>query len=175
MSGATEVAYAYDLQVQCGAAAKGTYDPPRNQHHTCLIELELEEGEFQQQRSEGALGDGDTKWPRMTAVYEADQPLDFDLVCRVGSVVRIVEQENEGQRSSSARFNLNELQPQIAQYLPGAAPDQSLYLLLSFDRARPSRACCCVYAPILGEAWMCFSGFDASEGATLRPAIEQLM
>ena len=51
-SGVNEVLFAADLERQCGSAARVVRDPPRNMKHACLVELELDEAEFQRQQGE---------------------------------------------------------------------------------------------------------------------------
>jgi len=176
-TGFSEAVFAQDLERQCGVASMVVRDPPRNLHHGCLIELELEEAEFQKQRGEGAVGDADGTWPRVDAVYEAEQPLEFDLLCRLGPMVRVNEPDRiEEKRLSTLRLGLKDLSvANPSQYLHAAVPERNIYLYLCFDRARPSQAFCGLFAPALSEACVCFSGINATDGESLRPSLEQLL
>jgi len=167
------------LDRQQGGVTRVVRDPPRNMQHPCLVELEIGEAEFQKQRGEGALGDRDTSWPRVDAVYEAEQPLDFDLVCRMGSMVKLVapEKADEFRGRGSLRFVMDDLAVEAtnSEYLRGMVPIRNVYLQFCFDKARPSRAFCGIFAPALAEAWVCFAGLGRAEGESMRPSLEQAL
>jgi DNA polymerase elongation subunit (family B) len=178
-TGSTEVLLATELEQKRDTVACVVHDPPRNMQHPCLVQLDLDESEFQDLLAEGAVGDRDSAWPRVTAIYEAEQPLDFDLMCRLGSTVKVAEAERERvekSRSKSVRFQPQDLVC-ISQknYLSGMTPNRNVYLQLCFDKVRPSRAFCGVFAPGLSEAWVCFSGMDKAEGELVRTQLEQLL
>jgi len=177
-SGVVEAVFAADLERQGGSAARVLRDPPRNMQHACLIELEMAEDEFQRQRHEGSLGDRDESWPRIDSVYEAEQPLDFDVRCRLGATVKLVapEKAEAGLGRGLLRLSLEDTtRVPHGGYLAGLVPQRNVYVHLCFDAARPSRAFCGIFSPILAEAWACFGGIDPAEGETMRPALEQAL
>ncbi|CAJ1434879.1 unnamed protein product, partial [Effrenium voratum] len=53
-----------------------------------------------------------------------------------------------------------DLQAASGVYLQNLAPARNVYLYLTFDRQKPSKAFCGIYAPALSEAWVCFSGAE---------------
>eukprot|EP00933_Yihiella_yeosuensis_P038125 TRINITY_DN32083_c0_g1_i1.p1 TRINITY_DN32083_c0_g1~~TRINITY_DN32083_c0_g1_i1.p1 ORF type:complete len:1712 (+),score=398.84 TRINITY_DN32083_c0_g1_i1:592-5136(+) len=174
-NGESEAVFAGDLERQCGSAAKVLRDAPRNMQHNCLVELELSESDFQAQRSEGALGDRDSGWPRVDSIYEAEMPLQFDFLSRLGPMVKLTtpEKADDARGRSMLRLNAEDLLTASHQnYLRGLEPTRIVYLHLCFDRARPSRAFCGIYAPALAEAWACFGGLDPSEGEAMRHGLE---
>lgn len=171
-----EAAFAGDLERQSGTAVRVLRDPPRNVQHACLIELQMAEGDFQKQRGEGTLGDRDSGWPRVDSVYEAEQPLDFDVICRFGSNFRLVapEKAEEARGRSMLRLSLEDVTPSPHKdYLVGMGPTRNVYVHICFDKDRPSRAFCGVFSPILSEAWVCFGGIDPAEGEAVRQDLEQ--
>eukprot|EP00928_Gymnodinium_smaydae_P047182 TRINITY_DN31474_c0_g1_i1.p1 TRINITY_DN31474_c0_g1~~TRINITY_DN31474_c0_g1_i1.p1 ORF type:complete len:2595 (-),score=668.49 TRINITY_DN31474_c0_g1_i1:121-7905(-) len=179
-NGTTQVHVCDDLEVQCGSVQKVLRDAPRNLRHACLVELEYTEEEFQRQQAEGALGDHDTAWPRVDAVYESEQPLDFDLICRMGPLVKLAATErlDELSRGRTLRLlpeDLTCLTGPSDKYLPGRAPAQNIYMQFCFDKTRPARCFCGLFAPALSEAYVCFSGFDAAQGEEMRAGLESLL
>eukprot|EP00435_Cladocopium_sp_Y103_P011327 s249_g2.t4 len=85
--GGHEAVFCKDLLMQTGNATRVTRDAPRNLRHGCLVEMQMSESDFQQQHNEGRYGEDG--WPRVSSVFEAEQPLMFDLMCRLGPVVRL--------------------------------------------------------------------------------------
>jgi len=173
-----EVSFAGDLERQCGTVSRVLRDAPRNMQHGCLVELEIEEGEFQRQRGEGALGDRDSAWPRVDSIYEAEQPLKFDVICRLGASVKLASPEKveEAKGRGHLRFAMADLtQMPSKDYLLGLTAGRNVYLHLCFDAARPSHAFCGIFAPALAEAWACFGGLDPKEAGARRPELEQLL
>lgn len=175
--GKTEVVFCSELERQCGSVAWVSRDPPRNVHHQHLVEVEMNEADFQRRRAEGALGDGDATWPRVNAVYEAQQPLQFDLICRMGQTCRLASPEKaDDVKGRLLRLDPSDLTPvNNIGYLTGLTPMRNIYLHLSFDRAHPSRAFCGIFAPAVAEAWVCFSGLDGTEAEKMRPELEQAL
>lgn len=174
----SEVAFAADLEQRCGAAARVVRDPPRNMHHRCLVELELDENDFQRQRTEGALGDAEANFPRVGAVYEAEQPLVFDLLSRLGSVVRLAAPDRTEERKGRClRMAPGDFLPGGASstYLRGFTPTRNIYMFFCFDQARNSRSFCGIFAPALAEVRVCFSGLNAAEGERMRPDLEHMI
>jgi hypothetical protein len=145
--------------------------------HACLVELDLDESEFQSARAEGALGNRDASWPRVDAIYEAEQPLDFDLMCRMGATAQLVAPDRVvDSKGKGARLSPEDLTHVTKQeYLPGSLASRNVYLHLCFDRTRPSRVFCGLFAPTLAEGWAYFGGIDAAEGDAMRSDIEQLL
>eukprot|EP00929_Paragymnodinium_shiwhaense_P053984 TRINITY_DN27061_c1_g1_i1.p1 TRINITY_DN27061_c1_g1~~TRINITY_DN27061_c1_g1_i1.p1 ORF type:complete len:2570 (-),score=762.48 TRINITY_DN27061_c1_g1_i1:128-7837(-) len=182
-SGETEVAFCEDLQRESGSMSVVTKDPPRNLRHACLVEQEMDEGDFQQQRGEGALGDRDGGWPRIDAIYEGEQSLDFDLICRLGLTVRLASPERAEENPRVGAGLRLRLEPQDLKtvsgkdltYLPGLAASKNVYVHLCFDRVRPARCFCGIFAPALDAAWVCFGGLDEREGEDKRAGIEHLI
>eukprot|EP00435_Cladocopium_sp_Y103_P002298 s249_g1.t1 len=68
----------------------------------------------------------------------------------------------------------SELQPCPEAYLQNLQATRNVYLHLSFDRAKPSRAFCGIYAPALSEAWVCFSGGAESKQQELENYLSEL-
>lgn len=173
-----DIVLASELERQCGSATKVLRDPPRNMQHACLIELELAEDEFQRHRGEGAMPEHDGTWPRIDSVYEAEQPLDFDLISRVGATAKLAGLEKaEGAKGNrELRFTPEDLEAvPKTDYLKGLTPERNVYVHLCFDRARPSRAFCAIFAPTLAEVWACFGGIGPAEGEDMRPGLEQAL
>eukprot|EP00930_Biecheleria_cincta_P017416 TRINITY_DN1385_c0_g1_i1.p1 TRINITY_DN1385_c0_g1~~TRINITY_DN1385_c0_g1_i1.p1 ORF type:complete len:2608 (-),score=472.89 TRINITY_DN1385_c0_g1_i1:198-7172(-) len=174
-SGEVEAVFGAELAMKSGSAVRVRRDAPRNLQHACLVELELTEEDFQTQRGEGALGDRDSHWPRVDSIYEADMPLQFDLMCRLGPVVKVASPEKveQGRSGNSLRIDAKEFVQEPRQdYLRGLLPSRNIYLHLCFDRARPSRTFCGIYAPANAEAWACFGGLDPTEGESMRHSLE---
>jgi DNA polymerase epsilon subunit 1 len=176
-NGSSEVVMSTELEQARDTVTRVMYDPPRNMQHACLIRLDLEESEFQQQLGEGSVGNRDASWPHVSAIYETELPLDFDLMCRLGTSVKVAEPEKvEKTRTKSIRFKPEDLVTKSHKnYLSGLTPARNVYLHLCFDRARPSRAFCGVFAPGLAEAWVCFSGMDKAEGEAVKYELEQFL
>eukprot|EP00445_Apocalathium_hangoei_P088550 CAMPEP_0204203814 /NCGR_PEP_ID=MMETSP0361-20130328/69199_1 /ASSEMBLY_ACC=CAM_ASM_000343 /TAXON_ID=268821 /ORGANISM="Scrippsiella Hangoei, Strain SHTV-5" /LENGTH=970 /DNA_ID=CAMNT_0051166833 /DNA_START=29 /DNA_END=2936 /DNA_ORIENTATION=- len=84
------------------------------------------------------------------------------------------ENAAEARNRGTLRFDAGEL-VQVAHkdYLMGLAPSRNAYLHLCFDRAHPSRSFCGIFAPALGEAWVCFGGLDSVDGEAMRSELEQ--
>jgi hypothetical protein len=179
-NGHTEVAFADDLERMSAHVSVVERDPPRNLSHACLVELELPESQFQQQRNEGALGDQDASWPRVDAVYEAEQSLEFDLLVRRGATVKLVSPEKAEDPRLGGRLRLTPedlacVTNRDLKYLPGLTPSRNVYMHVCFDSARPSRCFIGIFAPTLSEAWACFGGLNAAEGESNRASLEQLL
>eukprot|EP00434_Breviolum_minutum_P029299 symbB.v1.2.025914.t1/scaffold2537.1/size76693/3 len=69
---------------------------------------------------------------------------------------------------------VQELQVASDAYLKDLQASRNVYLHLSFDRAKPSRAFCGIYAPALSEAWVCFSGGAESKQQELENYLSEL-
>lgn len=177
----TEAVLVDDLTQQYGSAKKVIRDAPRNLQHACLVEIERLEEDFQRQREHGVFGDRqqdlEKNWPRVDAVYEAEQPLEFDLISRLGSTVKLVapERVEDARNRSTVRISSQDLQPAAGTYLAGFEPARNVYVLLCFDKTRPSLAFCGIYAPSLPEARACYGGLDPAESDRLRPRLEQML
>lgn len=172
-SGGHEAVFCKDLLMQTGNATRVNRDAPRNLRHGCLVEMQMSESDFQQQHNEGRYGEDG--WPRVSSVFEAEQPLMFDLMCRLGPVVRLNGScVPEQRRNGLLRIDAEELQSCPEAYLQNLQATRNVYLHLSFDRAKPSRAFCGIYAPALSEAWVCFSGGAESKQQELEIYLSEL-
>eukprot|EP00971_Amphidinium_carterae_P019125 376588-Amphidinium_carterae.1 len=133
-----ETVYSYELQRQCGKASRVMKDAPRNLQYPCLVELELQETEFQQQLGEGALGDADAAWPRVDAVFQAEQPLLFDLTCRLPAAGKLKAPERfDHVANKNLRLELPDFvaAPASEVYMRGFQSSEVVYFYLAFDRA----------------------------------------
>jgi len=176
--GYTEVVFAYDLERPSGDMSKVSRDAPRNLKHECMIEVEMEEEKFKQQQHEGALADRGAAWPRVEAIYEAEQPLQFELISSLGQTVKLAQPETTTGKASGSRLRLTPADLTTVskeRYLPGLGPLQNVYLYLVFDHASSSRCFCGIFAPAISEAWAYFGGIDAAEGEEMRSSLEQLL
>eukprot|EP00927_Polykrikos_kofoidii_P009002 TRINITY_DN13745_c0_g1_i1.p1 TRINITY_DN13745_c0_g1~~TRINITY_DN13745_c0_g1_i1.p1 ORF type:complete len:2600 (-),score=438.75 TRINITY_DN13745_c0_g1_i1:20-7819(-) len=176
----TEVTFSDALERQCGSVHRVTRDPPRNMKHPCLVELELGEAEYQQQRSEGALGDRDSGWPRVDAIYEGEVPLDFDFISRLGSTIKLAapEKAEDPQGVRGNKFTVDDFKvvssPEL-RYLSSMSSSKNVYVHLCFDLARPSCTFCGIFSPTLNEAWASFGGLNAAEGESMRTSLEAML
>ncbi|CAK9103184.1 unnamed protein product [Durusdinium trenchii] len=101
-SGGDEAVFCKDLKMQNGNATRVVRDAPRNLRHSCLVEMQMTESDFQQQHNQGDFSEDG--WPRVSSVYEAEQPLLFDLMCRLGPVVRLSTPQLPDQRRGMLRI-----------------------------------------------------------------------
>ncbi|CAE7695596.1 POL2 [Symbiodinium sp. CCMP2592] len=176
-NGITEVVPSKDLFMTGSDATKVLRDAPRNLHHPCLVQMEMTETEFQQQESEGFHGDLPAS-VRVSSVYEAESPLLFDVICRLGPLVKF--SPSPGVKDSQARglrrIDAKDLLPQPASdYLPSLPASRNVYMYLTFDTNHSGRAFCGIFAPTLSEAWVCFSGTAIKDSNPKRQEIESFV
>nr|USW07830.1 DNA polymerase epsilon catalytic subunit A [Crypthecodinium cohnii] len=175
----SEVVFFNELDKQTGTALKVQMEPPRNMQHACLVQLTIAEDEFQQQCGEGTLGEGDTTWPRIDAIYESEQPLLFDVLSRLGSNARLLQTasvlgEGPSKNRGAPRVTLDDIESTPhTDYLLGLDPNRNAYLHLWYDIFKPQRCFCGIFAPSLGEAWICLNGIPEAHGEALRADLEQ--
>ncbi|CAK9115054.1 DNA polymerase epsilon catalytic subunit A (DNA polymerase II subunit A) [Durusdinium trenchii] len=130
-SGGDEAVFCKDLKMQNGNATRVVRDAPRNLRHSCLVEMQMTESDFQQQHNQGDFSEDG--WPRVSSVYEAEQPLLFDLMCRLGPVVRLSTPQLPDQR----RFSVRKVQAEK----PDSKSQKALFL--SCCRRRDARLGTC--------------------------------
>eukprot|EP00746_Dinoflagellata_sp_MGD_P145157 gnl/MRDRNA2_/MRDRNA2_77802_c0_seq1.p1 gnl/MRDRNA2_/MRDRNA2_77802_c0~~gnl/MRDRNA2_/MRDRNA2_77802_c0_seq1.p1 ORF type:complete len:2564 (-),score=510.18 gnl/MRDRNA2_/MRDRNA2_77802_c0_seq1:8-7699(-) len=167
-----------DLECKPCAATRVQRDAPRNHKHQCLIELEMDENEFQRQRNEGAIGDADGPWPRVSAIYESEMPLDFDLVTRLGHVIKVANPGTvdppKGGTFRLAPEELIKTKPESG-YLPGQTAARNAYLFFCFNKGKTHHAFAGIYLPSLGETLAAVCGVDPDEFSKMRSELEDTL